>query len=118
MSLGHTGLLFGEGVWQSGSVLTNPSDGDLLVDSGPLNQGYYLFAVMGAGSVAWVYDIQQRNADNDANVDSQRRRPAAGNEDCIFPSKVYVAQGQRLRCMLVGTIVGQVQLSVFTQEVG
>ena len=118
MQLGNTGLQFGQGVWFSGSILTNPTDGTVLVDTGPLEKGNYLMAFMGAGSVAWVYDIEQRNAANNGNVDSQRRRPAAGNEDAVFGSKVNLAENERIRCLLVGNITGQVQMSIFVAEVG
>lgn len=105
------------GVWVSGDVFTNPSDGQVLVDTGALEAGDYLVATAGAGSVAWVYDVQQRNAANDGNINAQRRRPAAGNEDYPFPNKVFVNEGERLRCVLSGTISGQVQMSVYRQSI-
>jgi hypothetical protein len=107
-----------------GIVLTDPSDGDVLVDTGELSAlrgGYYLVGVTGSASVAIVYDLQLRNAANDATVQSQRRRFGATdtnrNEDFLLPSKVAISQNQRLRCVLVGSITGEVQLSIFKQEV-
>ena len=119
-TLAAVGHLRGDGQWFPGSVLTNPNDGDVLVDTGQINPpGEYLFSVHGAGSVAWAYDVQYRNATNTGNNLSQRRRLAAGNEDFVFPNKLSnVLLNERIRLVLVGTIVGEVQMSLFMQRVG
>jgi hypothetical protein len=96
----------------------------VLVDSGELSAikgGYYLVGVTGSASVAVVYDLQLRNAANDTNINSQRRRFAATdanrNDDWPLLSKIPVSQNQRLRCVLVGNITGEVQMGLFVQEV-
>ena len=104
--------------WVPGSLLSNPAGGAVLVDTGPLEGGRYLLAVLGAGSVAWTYDLQHRTAANTANVASQRRRPAAGNDEVLFPNKLLLSANERLRCELVGAIVGEVQMSIFYYRVG
>lgn len=114
---GFAVLLTTSGIWTSGAILTNPVDGTLLVDTGPLSNGNYLLACVGAGSVAWTFDTQLRDAANATSLQSQRRRPAAGNEDFLFASKIAIALNQRLRCLLVGVIVGEVQMSIFYQEI-
>ena len=118
MSLAAIGHLIGTGTWVSGSVFTNPLNGDVVVDTGALGAGEYLFAICGGGSVAYTYDAEHRNAANDANIDAQRRYCAAGNEDFIFPCKLTLAANQRLRVSLVGNITGALQLSIFVLEVG
>jgi len=105
-----------KGRWISGDLLTNPTDTTVLVDSGPLNQGLYLFAAFGSGSVAFVYDIQHRNAANNASLSVQRRRAIAGNEDTLLPSRISLREGERVRLVLVGNVTGDVQMSLF--EVG
>lgn len=105
--------VIGEGVWVAGSLLTNPEDTDILVDTGELPGGVYLFAVSGASDSAWVYDVQRRNAANTSNIASQRRRPPAGSEDFMFPNKIIVAPGERLRVVLVGGVTGEVQMSIY-----
>jgi hypothetical protein len=112
------------GTWHTGVVLTNPSNGDVLVDTGlisALRGGYYLVGVVGSASVAIVYDLQLRNAANDTTVQSQRRRFAATdsnrNDDLLLPNKISIQQNERLRCVLVGGITGEVQLSLFKQEI-
>ena len=112
------GYLQGDTGWVSGTVQTNPGDQTVLVDSGAMTAGQYLFAVVGAGSVAWIYDVQQRDSSNASNIDVQRRRPAAGNEDFLFPNKITLAANERVRCILQGAIVGEVQMSLFFMEVG
>jgi hypothetical protein len=105
------------GRWESGLIYTDPADGQVLVDSGSLEAGSYLIGGMGAGSAAWVYDIQHRNAANTATLDSQRRRPAAGNEDFLLPNKIPVGPGERVRLVLVGAVTGQIQMSLVLQTV-
>ncbi len=79
-------------------------------------QGAYLVACFGSGSVVFNYDIQHRNAANDASLYVQRRRAIAGNEDTLLPSRIYLQQSERVRLVLVGNITGDVQMSLF--EVG
>jgi hypothetical protein len=117
MAYSAGGSWSGACTWASGVIATNPSDGAVLVDTGVLTAGNYLFAITGTGSAAWVYDLQHRNAANDGNVDSQRRRPAAGNEDFPLPNKITIAAGQRLRAVLVGAVTGEIQMSIFAWEV-
>jgi hypothetical protein len=112
------GFIFGGGVWTIGSVLTNPADGAVIVDSGPLAGSNYLFSISGASSIDWVYDVQLRDATNANTLFSQRRRCKAGNEDFIFPNKLPMSTNQRLRLVLVGAIVGELQMSIFNNEVG
>lgn len=111
------------GAWTTGAVLTNPSNGDVLVDSGPMSAvrgGYFLVGVIASASVPVVYDLQIRNAANTVTLQSQRRRLAGTtsnlNDDLLLPNKISMHQNERLRCVLVGGITGEVQLSIFTQE--
>lgn len=103
----------GQGVWTDGTLFTNPVDGQVLCDTGELPRGRYLFGIEASASVDWVYDRQQRNAANDANTKSQRRRPRAGNEDFLCPNEITLDEGERLRVVLSGTIAGVVQVSIW-----
>ncbi len=109
------GLLYAsDGSWISGSVRTNPADQTVRVESGPLPvTGNYLVSIRGAGSVSWVYDAQHRNAANSANVQSQRGRPAAGDTDFVFGNVIFANAQERVRCLLQGAIIGEVQMSLF-----
>lgn len=108
-------LRLNTGLWFPGSVAINPSDATVLVDTGPLTIGTYFVSVQGGANVAWVYDLQHRDSTNSSNVHAQRRFPAAGNEDFICASTFDLATNERLRCVLVGSITGTVQLSIFAQ---
>lgn len=109
--------LVGDGYWFDGAVATNPVDTTVLVDSGVLKAGNYLVQVVAGSSVAWVYDLQHRDAPNTGNVHTQRRRPAAGPEDCVFTAKFKITLNERVRVVLVGNITGEVQVSLLIQEV-
>jgi hypothetical protein len=114
------GHLFGTGWWYVGTVLTNPTAGTVLIDSGPLygQSNSYLIGVMGASTVNWAYDVQHRNAANDTNIHAQRRRPSAGNEDWNSPNKILVGSNERIRLVLLADVTGEIQVSLFLQEVG
>src|SRR5947209_4188352 len=104
MPLASVSNFIGDGIWVAGSVFTNPTDQTVLVDTGAItNKGNYLFAVSGAGSVAWIYDIQRRDNVNNTNIHSQRRRPAPGNDDIIIANKIAIATNERVRVVLQGT---------------
>ena len=107
----------GDGFWTSGSVLTNPTANTIIVDTGALSAGRYLFAISGESDVAWVYDIQHRNAANSANVSAQRRRPASGSEDFLFPNKITIAANERVRILLTTGVTGEIQACIFYLEV-
>jgi hypothetical protein len=116
--LGAVGHLVGTGTWTSGLVLTNPADGALVVDTGPLTGSSYLIAFSGSTSANAVYDVQWRDATNTTNKLVIRRRPQAGNDDFIFASKITLLANERVRCVMVGAITGDIQLSAFVVEVG
>ena len=113
-SFGRPLRLF-EGAWTDGAVLTNPTDTTTIVQVTGLQAGAYLVGVSGAGSVAWVYDIQHQNSAGVAQH-TQRRRPAAGNEDYLFGSWIGIAAGDIFIALLVGGITGQLQMSLHTQR--
>lgn len=107
----------GLGTWTAGAIQTNPADNTIFVDTGAITPGgEYIFAVYAAGSVACVYDVQHRDAANASTLQSQRSRPAAGNDYFIFPNKITILNNERVRCSLVGAIVGELQASIFFQE--
>jgi hypothetical protein len=118
-TLQAVGHLRGDGQWFD-AVKTNPNDGDVIVDTGALSPaGEYLVAATGAVSVASAYDFQYRDAANATTLHFVRRRLAAGPEDWISPNKVSnVLLNERFRIVQIGTIVGEVQLSIWIQRVG
>jgi len=112
-AIGH---FFGAGAWFDGPVFTNPANGTVLVDTGPFIKGSYLIGIMGASSVPWVYDVEHRNGTNSANVHVQRRRPGSGNDDWNSSNKIDLDTNERIRLLLQGAITGEIQMSIFIQE--
>ena len=120
MGLAAVGFQVGTGIWTAGSILANPGDQTVLVDTGQLNAASYLFAVSGSCDAAWVYDIQYVDVNGSTVLSAQRRRGAAnGTDDFLFPNKITLTANQRVRCVLQGAITcTALQMSVFSQEVG
>ena len=116
-------MLSGNGYWHTGALVTNPSNGEVLVDTGPMQvvrASYWLVGVMSYATANAVFDLQLRSADNTTTLQQQRRGIDVSlrgrNDDMILFNKIPVNQEQRLRCVLVGAVVGEVQLSLFRQE--
>lgn len=98
----------------AGSVLTNPADTTVIVDTGQLEEGNYLFGFIMESSVAANVDVQHRNAANSANVDFMRIRISdAGTEYPLFPSKIKIETNQRIRLVMSGGITGEIQANIF-----
>lgn len=98
----------------AGSVLTNPSDSTVIVDTGQLEEGNYLFGFIISNSVAANIDIQHRDAANSSNIDFMRIRIAnAGTEYPLFPSKIKIETNQRIRLIMSGGITGGIQANIF-----
>lgn len=103
-----------DGIKVAGSVLTNPADTTVMVDTGQLEEGNYLFGFIIEASVAANVDIQHRNAANSANIDFIKIRVAnAGTEYPLFPSKVRINTNQRVRLVMSGGITGEIQANIF-----
>lgn len=103
-----------DGIRIVGSLLTNPSSGDITVDTGALSEGNYLFGFLVTTSVAAIIDIQHRNAANSANINSFRTRASQeGTGHILFPSKIRIATSERIRMVMGGTITGELQASIF-----
>lgn len=103
------------GTWANSDILTNPTAGTIVVstDALPHTTADLLLAVVASGTVAFTYDVQHRNAANDANLAAQRRVCAAGNDEFLFPTILTMQKDQRVRVVLVDTITGDLQVSIF-----
>lgn len=102
-----------DGQKEVGDVLTNPSDGTVLADTGALDAGRYLFGFIISSSASAVADIQHRNAGNSANNDAIRIRTPAGTEYPIFTNNVRLAANERIRVVTVGAFTGDIQATIF-----
>ena len=107
---------YGTGLWSNSDLLTNPTQGAVVVDTGAFasSRADMLIAIVAAGTVAFTYDVQYRNAANNANLAAQRRVCSAGNDEFLFPSILSVVQAERVRVVLVDAITGDLQVSIFS----
>lgn len=103
--MAHEGPL----IWVPSAVLTNPSDGTVMCDSGPLSRGVWLFGVTGESDVSIVFDVKAVLA---AKLFA-RRRPAAGDIDWLQPSQGRLDQGESVRVVIVGNPAAIVQMTLW-----
>ncbi|MEO0248705.1 MAG: hypothetical protein ABIN58_04005 [candidate division WOR-3 bacterium] len=113
-----TGFLFGNGVSIQGDLYTNPTAGTVLCDSGQLVGSNYLFGVIGYCSGTCTYDIEVRNAANTETLFYLRRLFSQGTDDFMFPNKLYIEQGQRIRVVLQNNVSGDAMACLFLLETG
>ena len=107
-------MYLSDGDWFGGAVLTNPATNAILDDSGALLGGNYLFAVIAGGTVAFVADVEHRNAANSANVNAMRIYVPANSTILIpFPNDVVLAVDERVRVKLVAGVTGDVSMALF-----
>jgi hypothetical protein len=112
------GFLHGATAWVSGAVITNPTTGLTIVDTGPLTTAAnYLFAVTGSCDASWTYEVRHLDVGL-ATLHAVRRIPAAGNDDLLFPNKIRLENNERLRVVCIANATANVQLSIFWIEVG
>lgn len=111
------GHLHGLGTWVSSAVTTNPGSGQVIVSTGPLTAGSYLFGVDGSSDNTWTYDVKWMDITDTVTHQFIRRIPAAGNDDLLFPNKITVGDQERVKVVCVGTPTANVQLSLFYMEV-
>ena len=106
------------GIWQPGSLLTGVvADGTTLANVTGLPAGWWLFGATGSCDIAWVYDFQLLDSLGAVITNqTQRRRPAAGNEDFYLPSAVHMPANSQVLLILRGTVtVAALQMAIFTQ---
>ncbi len=104
------------GVWVDGAIATNPTAGDILADTGALTVGEYVFAfllvAMGLTSSGRLR-IEHRNAANAANLAAQTFPIGADSVlEPVFPTKISIVEGERIRVLAGTSITGDVEVSI------
>jgi hypothetical protein len=112
------GYLHGDGQWTDGAILAAPGAGTTAVTVTGLQGGNYWVHVTGSCDVAWTYDVKLTSAGGATTRHVQRRRPAAGNEDFLFGSKIRTETNDEITVITVGANAGSLQMSLFVQQVG
>lgn len=107
------GNTIGDSAWETGAVVTNPGANAVLVDSGPLTEGWYFFQFLMHATAAATFDRQHRNAANDATLDAKEIPiPVDTEQDSIFALPLYVEEGERFRVLNIDTFTGDAQASI------
>ena len=104
--------------WLSSGRIQNPTADQVLVDTSTLPTTHRGFVVIAASTVATWFELQHRNAANDANVHSQILAvPAMGtNSVPETPPNAYffMEEGERLRIIQGAAVTaGWVSVSLF-----
>lgn len=99
------------GVWDAGTVKTNPVANDILVDSGALAKGDYFFQLLASGTVAYVAVIEQRRA---AATIKSFQVPVGADQfvQPIFGTKIVLEENDSIRTILKAGVTGDVQNSL------
>lgn len=106
------------GIWTSGGVTVNPIANDVIVSTGALDAGDYLFQIMLNASVASRFIIEHRNAADSATLDSIEV-PLGIDQfiQPIFGNKISLAQSERIRVIIKTGVTGNVQGSIFSSKI-
>jgi hypothetical protein len=107
---GSDGLLM---AWFSAGVLTNPILDTIMADTVGVNGSGSLRVILG-GSVPVIATIEQRNAANTANINSQVIAVAANEVLSLDLPGIPFATSERLRVRLNVGITGSCQASILT----
>ena len=106
------------GIWTSGGVTVNPLANDVIVSTGALNAGDYLFQIMLNASVAAMFIIEHRNAADSSTLDSIEVPLGADQYiQPIFGNKIILAQSERVRVIIKTGVTGNVQGSIFSSKI-
>lgn len=105
--------------WFSEGQKTNPSTGDLLADTGalPVENGL-LFTFIISSSVAFVADLQHRDATNTSTLKSQLMICPATDTITFGPVNRYFLISERLRIVVGSGFTGACQASIFAPGMG
>src|SRR5213596_2579449 len=96
-------------VFSASPVVSNPTDGTIMCDSGALSRGPWLFGITGETDVSLVYRVVLVNA----GTELTRRRPAAGDIDWLQPSQEQINQNEIVRVLIVGAPLANVQMTLW-----
>lgn len=101
--------------WFSEGVKVNPAANDILVDTGALPQGTYRLMICAGSTVASAFNIQWRNAANNANLFEHVLPVSAGGEICFDFDMAEAQTDERLRVLARTIMVGTCQVSIMNK---
>lgn len=98
--------------WTTNGLLTDPSAGDLLADTGVLSAGFMSFTLMVYTNGGVVFDLVQRNALNTADIGSQRLSIINTGNLHAQSIPLTLSLNQRVVIRNVNDVTGNVQASI------
>jgi hypothetical protein len=98
--------------WSTNGLFTNPPNPTVLADTGQFGQTIREFHLVIYASVAVTVDLQQRNGADTTTKMSQRLTVPAG-QTVNFSGIADFLDRDHLRIITTGTVVGDVQASIF-----
>lgn len=101
------------GSWVAGGLTVNPSTNDVIVDTGALAAGPYVFEFLLDSTVDTRLIIEHRNAANSATLKS-KEVPLATNSwvQIVLGNDLDLLENERLRAIMKAGITGTVQGSI------
>lgn len=90
----------------AGAKETNPDTTDVMADSGALSAGIYDVRVIIGASAAAIFQVERRNADNDASVGDVVILYCAAGQSAQFALPYVLEEGERVRVMMNANLTG------------
>jgi len=90
----------------AGTEQTNPTAGTVIVDSGALPAGTYLFYVSIGASAAAQFQVQRRDAANGSNVGNPALKYIAAGQSAQFVYQTVLESNERVRVTMDDNLTG------------
>lgn len=104
-------LLPAQAMWSTNGIVTNPTTGAVVADTGSIGGGGSTYTIIVAASVITRFEVAVRNAANNADVTVQNFFvPANGNFTAVLP--IDVPPNGRIVVRVAVGVTGGVQASI------
>jgi hypothetical protein len=103
--------------WATQGKITNPSDGQLLADTGPLAATAFVPTLLCWSTVACNITLHHRNAANTADLHTQQLSLTTfflNFQTIGLPTAIILGLNERLTLTLDTAFTGQIQISIIT----
>jgi hypothetical protein len=97
-------------------VKTNPTTATVMADTGVLPSGNYEVLVMASASATARFEVQHRNAANDAAASDVAPFRLSANAPAEFRAMYFVNYGDRIRVMPTADLTGDGEATIFVQR--
>lgn len=97
---------------------TNPTTSTVMADTGALPVGIYEFRIFFGATAAAHFQVQRRNAANDASVGDVPVIYAAAGQTGCYPFRLSLEVGERVRVMMDDNLTGGAACSINGEKLG